>query len=122
MLSMSNLLCYRVNCIDCCRLALAFLSICMDSYTCVCISHFVWTVVFALAFLILYGLLCLRLRFSVFVWAPMLAFAFLSLYGLLCLRLRFSEVCVASQSRSSLVSNTFTFHFYALLITKLKPK
>ena len=42
-------------------LALGFLSVCMDSYTCACVSQ------------CLYGLLYLRLYFSVFVWTLVLA-------------------------------------------------
>ena len=45
-------------------LALAFLSVCMDS--CACVSQ------------CLYGLLCLRLDFSVFVWTLVLMLGFLS--------------------------------------------
>ena len=73
-------------------LALVFLSVCMDSCACSCVSQ------------CLYGLLCVHLCFSVFIWTLVLALAFLSvcmdscactcvsqcLYGLLCLLLRFS--------------------------------
>ena len=68
-------------------LALMFLSVCMDSSACACVSQ------------CLYGLLCLCLCFLVFVWTLVLARVFLSvrmdscacacvsqcLYGLLCL-------------------------------------
>ena len=48
-------------------LALVFLSVCMDSCACACVSQ------------CLYGLLYLRLCFSVFVWTRALAHAFLGL-------------------------------------------
>ena len=45
---------------------LVFLSVCMDSGACACVSQ------------CLYGLLCLCLYFSVFVWTLLLALVFLS--------------------------------------------
>ena len=71
-----------------------FLSVCMDSCACACVSHclypgFVWTLLVALAFLsgcidscacvshCLYQLFWLRLHFSVVVLTLVLALAFL---------------------------------------------
>ena len=92
-------------------LALPFLSVCMDScaYAWQCVLAFLSVCMdscaaFARVSQCLYGLLCLRLRFSVFVWTLVFALPFLSvcmdfcacacvsqcLYLVLCLRLRFS--------------------------------
>ena len=61
------------------NLVLVFLSVCMDSCAYVCFSQ------------CLYGLLSLRLRFSVFAWTLVLALVFLSVfYGLLYMCLCFS--------------------------------
>ena len=87
-------------------LALAFLSVCKDSFACACVSQ------------CLYRSLCSRLRFSVFLrtLVPCTCVSQCS-YGLLCLRLRSVSQCF---SRLWILPLCFSLYVVSPVETRLK--